>query len=198
MYGSVRGAISDGRPYRDNYHWCANETCLETDLTPSALFHQTNLTLPPLDPQSWILLIPIVSHVSECSTIRKAFALSRRDVLGGCVSALKVVGAVFILGWDLGLESASQIEINRGPIVRSPQLLRVCRYSGVANCQRELRFLLSTGRRSAHFRMASSVGQRDWPHDVRRYSTFGGTWAYAVRTTIPSAAKLRSCCPSIF
>src|SRR6266481_3845117 len=79
MYGSVRGAISDGRPYRDNYHWCANETCLETDLTPSALFHQTNLTLPPLDPQSWILLIPIVSHVSECSTIRKAFALSRRD-----------------------------------------------------------------------------------------------------------------------
>jgi hypothetical protein len=35
--------------------------------------------LPPLDPQSWILLVPIVSHVSECSTIRKAFALSRRD-----------------------------------------------------------------------------------------------------------------------
>jgi hypothetical protein len=33
-------------------------------------------------------------------------------VHGGCVSALKVVGAVFILGWDLGLESASQIEIN--------------------------------------------------------------------------------------
>src|SRR3979490_1007088 len=56
-----------------------NETCLETDLTPSALFHQTNLTLPPLDRQSWILLIPIVSHVSECSTIRKVFALSRRD-----------------------------------------------------------------------------------------------------------------------
>jgi len=25
----------------------ANETCLKTDLTPSALFHQTNLTLPP-------------------------------------------------------------------------------------------------------------------------------------------------------
>src|SRR5207245_11651505 len=65
-----------------NYHWCANETCLETDLTPSALFHQTNLTLPPLDPQSWILLIPIVSHVSECSTIRKGFASSRRDDSG--------------------------------------------------------------------------------------------------------------------
>ena len=31
-----------------NYRWCANETCLKTDLTPSALFHQTNLTLPPL------------------------------------------------------------------------------------------------------------------------------------------------------
>ena len=54
---------------------------------------------------------------------------------------------------------------------------RLARYSGVANCQRELRFLLSAGRRSAHFKMASSVGQRDWPHDVRRYSTFGGTWA---------------------
>src|SRR6266478_3087298 len=48
--------------------------------------------------------------------------------------------------------------------------------SGVANCQRELRLLLSAGRRSAHFRMALSVGQRDWPHGVRRYSTFGGTW----------------------
>jgi hypothetical protein len=46
--------------------------------------------------------------------------------LGGCISALKVVGAVFFLGWDLGLESASQIEISRGPIVRSPQLLPVC------------------------------------------------------------------------
>src|SRR6267143_4796423 len=65
------------------------------------------------------------------------------------------------------------------------------RYSGRATCQSELRFLLSAGRRSAHFRMASSVGQRDWRHGVRRYSTFGGTWAYAVRTTIPSAAKLR-------
>src|SRR5689334_5208072 len=62
-----------------NYHWCANETCLKTDLTPSVLFHQTNLTLPPLDPQSWILLIPLVSHVSKYSTIRTAFALSRRD-----------------------------------------------------------------------------------------------------------------------
>src|SRR5580700_4719177 len=55
------------------------QTCLKTDLTPSALFHQANLKLPPLDPQSWILLSPIVSHVSECSTIRKAFGLSRRD-----------------------------------------------------------------------------------------------------------------------
>src|SRR5713226_4345999 len=52
---------------------------------------------------------------------------------------------------------------------------RVARYSGRATCQSELRFLLSAGRRSAHFRMASSVGQRDWPHGVRRYSTFGGT-----------------------
>jgi len=34
---------------------------------------------------------------------------------------------------------------------------RVARDSGVANCQHELRFLRSAGRRSAHFRMASSV-----------------------------------------
>ena len=33
-----------------------------------------------------------------------------------------------------------------------------------SKCQRELRFSLSAGRRSAHFRMASRVGQRDWPH----------------------------------
>src|SRR6266404_7776134 len=51
----------------------------------------------------------------------------------------------------------------------------LARYPGRATCQSELRFLLSAGRRSAHFRMASSVGQRDWPHGVRRYSTFGGT-----------------------
>src|SRR6267143_4834944 len=51
----------------------------------------------------------------------------------------------------------------------------LARYSGRATCQSELRVLRSAGRRSAHFRMASSVGQRDWPHGVRRYSTFGGT-----------------------
>jgi hypothetical protein len=51
----------------------------------------------------------------------------------------------------------------------------VRRYSGAKKCQRELRFLRSAGRRSAHFRMASSVGQRDWPHGVKQYSTFGGT-----------------------
>jgi hypothetical protein len=72
-------AISDASSVSGNYHWYANETCLKTDLTPSALFHQTNLTLPSLDPQSRILLIPIVSRVSECSIIRKAFALSMRD-----------------------------------------------------------------------------------------------------------------------
>jgi hypothetical protein len=33
----------------------------------------------PLDLQSWILVVPLVSHVSECSTIRTAFALPRRD-----------------------------------------------------------------------------------------------------------------------
>src|SRR5437667_2331229 len=37
------------------------------------------LTLPPLDLESWILVVPFVSHVSECSTIRTAFALPRRD-----------------------------------------------------------------------------------------------------------------------
>ena len=51
---------------------------------------------------------------------------------------------------------------------------RFARHSQVAHRQREVRFLFSAGRRSAHFRMASSVGQRDWPHDVRRYATFGG------------------------
>ena len=53
---------------------------------------------------------------------------------------------------------------------------RIACDSGGANGQRELRFLFSAGRRSAHFRMASSVGQRDWPQGVRQYSTFGGTW----------------------
>jgi hypothetical protein len=38
-----------------------------------------NLMLPPLDLQSWILVIPLVSHVSECSTIRTALALPRGD-----------------------------------------------------------------------------------------------------------------------
>lgn len=38
-----------------------------------------NLTLPPLALQSWILVVPLVSHTSECSTIRTAFFLPRRD-----------------------------------------------------------------------------------------------------------------------
>src|ERR1700730_2757883 len=47
---------------------------------------------------------------------------------------------------------------------------------GAAKYQRELRFLRCAGRRrSAHSKMASSVGQSDWRHGVRRYSTFGGT-----------------------
>ena len=33
----------------------------------------------PLDLQSWILVVPFVSHVSECPTIRTAFALPRRN-----------------------------------------------------------------------------------------------------------------------
>ena len=33
----------------------------------------------PLDLQSWILVAPLVSHASECWTIRTAFALPRRE-----------------------------------------------------------------------------------------------------------------------
>ena len=40
-----------------------------------------------------------------------------------------------------------------------------------------LTFLTCAGRRSAHFKMASSAGHRDCPHDVRLYSTLGGTCA---------------------
>ena len=34
---------------------------------------------------------------------------------------------------------------------------------------------------SAHVRSSSSAGQRDWPHLVRWYSTFGGTCGSAIR-----------------
>src|SRR5437016_1693361 len=40
-----------------------------------------------------------------------------------------------------------------------------------------LTFLTCAGRRSAHFKMASSAGHRDCPHNVRLYSTLGGTCA---------------------
>src|SRR6266566_6328920 len=33
----------------------------------------------PFDLQAWILVVPLVPHVSECSKIRTAFALPRRD-----------------------------------------------------------------------------------------------------------------------
>jgi hypothetical protein len=45
----------------------------------SAIFSDKRNAAPPLDLYSWILLVPLVSHVSECSTIRIAFALPRRD-----------------------------------------------------------------------------------------------------------------------
>src|SRR5258708_12472387 len=54
------------------------------------------------------------------------------------------------------------------------------------------------GRRSAHLRIASSAGQRDWPHSVNRYSTFGGTWRHALRWPMPSASMLFHTCPTIF
>src|ERR1700737_228129 len=57
-----------------NCQWCAAENCPKTNLTPSALFHQTNLMLTSLDLQSRILVVPLVSHISECSTIRTGFA----------------------------------------------------------------------------------------------------------------------------
>src|SRR5258706_11563959 len=72
-------------------------------------------------------------------------------------------------------------------------IIRVDRYTGP--------FIVTPqffGRRSAHFRIASSAGQRDCPHLVNRYSTFGGTWGYAVRCTMPSASMLFNCCPNIF
>jgi hypothetical protein len=55
------------------------KNCLKTNLTPAPPSHRTNLMLPSLDLQSWILVVPLVSDVSECSTIRTAFALPRRD-----------------------------------------------------------------------------------------------------------------------
>jgi hypothetical protein len=45
---------------------------------------------------------------------------------------------------------------------------------------------------SAHVRSSSSAGQRDWPHLVRWYSTFGGTCAWTMRATMPSRSSCRS------
>jgi hypothetical protein len=51
---------------------------------------------------------------------------------------------------------------------------------------------------SAQVRSLSSAGQRDWPHSVRRYSTFGGTSACTMRVTMASPSSWRSCWVSIF
>ena len=40
--------------------------------------------------------------------------------------------------------------------------------------------------------MLSSVGHKDCPQSVSRYSTLGGTWGYEVRCTTPSASSCRS------
>jgi hypothetical protein len=61
-----------------NYHWCANETCLKSDLNPSALFHQTNLTLPPFDPQSPEVLDRVPKPVM--SALICAWQLQRRGL----------------------------------------------------------------------------------------------------------------------
>ena len=62
-----------------NYQWRAAEYCLKTNLTPFAPISSHKSNAAPLDLQSWILVVPLVSHVSECSTIRTAFALPRRN-----------------------------------------------------------------------------------------------------------------------
>src|SRR5207302_4541901 len=58
---------------------CVQPTTASRRSSPSAPLHRTNLTLPPLDLKSSILVVLLVSHVSESSTIRTAFALPRRD-----------------------------------------------------------------------------------------------------------------------
>jgi hypothetical protein len=66
----------------------------------------------------------------------------------------------------------------------NPRSVRIARHSGAVlgradepffGLRVSLTFLTCAGRRSAHFRMASSAGHRDCPHDVRLYSTLGGT-----------------------
>jgi hypothetical protein len=62
--------------------------------------------------------------------------------------------------------------------------VRIARHSGAVlervderffGLRVSLTFLTCAGRRSAHFRMASSAGHKDCPHDVKLYSTLGGT-----------------------
>jgi hypothetical protein len=45
------------------------------DFTSVTMFYGATISFLP----AWILVVPTVSHVSECSTIRTAFALPRRD-----------------------------------------------------------------------------------------------------------------------
>ena len=120
----------------------------------------------------------------RCPTCKKWFVMPMLRTSNGiraCCQCLinavtvQVKSALISLSCNATNQDLSKPECPNEPLTQNN--FRFARYSGVADCQRELRFLLSAGRRSAHFRMASSVGQRDWPHDVRRYSTFGGTWA---------------------
>jgi hypothetical protein len=56
----------------------------------------------------------------------------------------------------------------------------------------------ASSRRAAHFSKALRAGHSACPHSVRPYSTFGGTWWYTSRRTIPSFSIWRSCWISIF
>jgi hypothetical protein len=61
----------DGRQ-AGNCKWCAAENCLSCAIS----LDKSSAVL--LDLQSWILVVPLVSHISKCSTIGAAFALPRR------------------------------------------------------------------------------------------------------------------------
>ena len=84
-----------------------------------------------------------------------------RDVRLQCVEILRLTsGKSSTSGWPITLEQFCDDPMKHLYGLRVP-----------------LTFLICAGRRSAHFRMASSAGHRDCPHDVRLYSTLGGTCA---------------------
>jgi len=128
-------------------------------------------------------------RTAACKFVRRDKDQGSFDLLRNSLHSIRIVTTIRL-----------NSKAGRWPVshMRTPgaEIVSECTVIQEQQVSARVRFLPSAGRRSAHFRMASNVGQRDWPHGVKQYSTSaapeGRPYAQRFRP-LPSCG---ACCPA--